>query len=129
MLKLGNIKNAKKDFLLNLRDLRTLNNPPLISIFSYLISVSLKPLLNSFLYLICPSSIHLFYQNLYLFQLIIPSSFINPSPIDLSFKTYVRKSWDKNFREKNLKIKTLEKSANFLKSLEKMSLEIKSHVF
>ena len=35
----------------------------------------------------------------------------------------------KSFRKKNLEIKTLEKSPNFLKSLEKVSLEIKSYVF
>ena len=34
----------------------------------------------------------------------------------------------KKFLEKNLEIKNLEKSPNFLKSLEKMSLEIKSCV-
>ena len=41
---------------------------------------------------------------------------------------YVRKFRAKKFLEKNLEIKTLEKSVNFLKSLEKMSLEIKSSV-
>jgi len=41
---------------------------------------------------------------------------------------YVRKSRDKKFLEKNLEIKTLEKSLNFIKSLEKMSPEIKSCV-
>ena len=34
---------------------------------------------------------------------------------------YVRKSREKKFLEKNLEIKTLEKSSNFIKSLEKMS--------
>ena len=33
---------------------------------------------------------------------------------------YVRKSRERKFLEKNLEIKTLEKSSNFIKSLEKM---------
>jgi len=41
---------------------------------------------------------------------------------------YVRKSREKSFWKKNLEIKTLEKSPNFIKSFEKMSLEIKSCV-
>ena len=46
----------------------------------------------------------------------------------LSQGIYVRKSRGKKFLKKNLEIKTIEKNAKFLKSLEKMSLEIKSCV-
>ena len=49
-------------------------------------------------------------------------------PLILLHKNLCKKVPGKKFLEKNLEIKTLEKSPNFLKSLEKMSLEIKSCV-
>ena len=53
----------------------------------------------------------------------------SPNKCDSTIVLNLRKKVPgKKFLEKNLEIKTLEKSSNFLKSLEKMSLEIKSCV-